>query len=161
MHSCFNDSLFRSILFVVLMENWHGFIVSSNKKIYMPWFDLCCSISNIKNSMQQNWTLIRHHLPGKGNGKPLRSSCLENSMDRGAWWATVHGVTKRAGHDLETEKQQTCAQNWLLQLESVTAWIIRAFFCCWPTPTPTVGNLAPRSHRLFNFPSPEHSIWWF
>ena len=51
--------------------------------------------------------------PGKGNGKPLRSSCLENSMDRGAWWATVHGVTKRAGHDLETEKQQqqTCAQN--------------------------------------------------
>ena len=26
-------------------------------------------------------------------------SCWENPMDRGAWWATVHGVTKRAGHD--------------------------------------------------------------
>ena len=31
---------------------------------------------------------------GVGNGNPLQYSCLENSMDRGAWWATVHGVTK-------------------------------------------------------------------
>ena len=31
---------------------------------------------------------------GEGNGKPLQYSCLENFMDRGAWWATVHGVTK-------------------------------------------------------------------
>ena len=29
-----------------------------------------------------------------GNGAPLQYSCLENSMDRGAWWAAVHGVTK-------------------------------------------------------------------
>ena len=32
--------------------------------------------------------------PGEGNGYPLHSSCLENPMDRGAWQATVHGVTK-------------------------------------------------------------------
>ena len=32
--------------------------------------------------------------PGKGNGNPLKYSCLENSMDGGAWWATVHGVAK-------------------------------------------------------------------
>ena len=32
--------------------------------------------------------------PGKGNGTPLQYSCLENPMDGGAWWATVHGVTK-------------------------------------------------------------------
>ena len=31
---------------------------------------------------------------GEGNGNPLQYSCLMNSMDRGAWWATVHGVTK-------------------------------------------------------------------
>ena len=31
---------------------------------------------------------------GKVNGNPLQYSCLENPMDRGAWWATVHGVTK-------------------------------------------------------------------
>ena len=29
-----------------------------------------------------------------GNDNPLKYSCLENSMDRGAWWATVHGVTE-------------------------------------------------------------------
>ena len=32
--------------------------------------------------------------PGGGNGHPLQYSCLGNSMDRGAWWATVHRVTK-------------------------------------------------------------------
>ena len=32
--------------------------------------------------------------PGEGNGNPLQYSCLENPMDRGAWWAAVHGVTK-------------------------------------------------------------------
>ena len=32
--------------------------------------------------------------PGKGNGNPLQDSCLENPMDGGAWWATVHGVSK-------------------------------------------------------------------
>ena len=32
--------------------------------------------------------------PGVGNGDPLRYSCLESPMDRGAWWATVHGVAK-------------------------------------------------------------------
>ena len=32
--------------------------------------------------------------PGKGNGNPLQYSCLGKPMDRGAWWATVHGVTK-------------------------------------------------------------------
>ena len=32
--------------------------------------------------------------PGKGNGNPFQYSCWENTMDRGAWWATVHGVTK-------------------------------------------------------------------
>ena len=33
-------------------------------------------------------------LSGEGNGNPLQYSCLENSMDRGAWWATVHGVAE-------------------------------------------------------------------
>ena len=32
--------------------------------------------------------------PGGGNGSPLQYSCLENPMDRGAWWATVHGFTQ-------------------------------------------------------------------
>ena len=32
--------------------------------------------------------------PGDGNNNPLQYPCLENPMDRGAWWATVHGVIK-------------------------------------------------------------------
>ena len=36
-------------------------------------------------------------IPGEGNGYPLQYSCLENTMNRGAWQATVHGITNR--HD--------------------------------------------------------------
>ena len=32
--------------------------------------------------------------PGEGKGTPLQYPCLENLMDRGAWWAVVHGVAK-------------------------------------------------------------------
>ena len=32
--------------------------------------------------------------PREGNGNPLQYSCLENPLDKGAWWATVHGVAK-------------------------------------------------------------------
>ena len=32
--------------------------------------------------------------PKEANGNPLQYTCLKNSMDRGAWWATVHGITK-------------------------------------------------------------------
>ena len=37
--------------------------------------------------------------PGGGNSNPLQYSCLENPMDKGAWQATVHGIS-RVGHDL-------------------------------------------------------------
>ena len=40
--------------------------------------------------------------PGEGNGNPLQYSCLENPMDRGAWWATVYGI-ERVGHNLGTK----------------------------------------------------------
>ena len=45
--------------------------------------------------------------PGEENGNPLQYPCLGNPMDRGAWWATVHGGHKRVGHNLAT-KQQIC-----------------------------------------------------
>ena len=34
--------------------------------------------------------------PGVGNGNPLQYSCLESPMDRGTWWATVHGIAREA-----------------------------------------------------------------
>ena len=42
--------------------------------------------------------------PGGGNGNLLQYSCLRNPMDREAWWATDHGIT-RVRHNLATEKQ--------------------------------------------------------
>ena len=46
--------------------------------------------------------------PGRGNSNPLQYSCLENSMDRGAWWATVH----------DAEKSQTRLSNWAFHVDS-------------------------------------------
>ena len=45
---------------------------------------------------QETWVqpLGQEDLPGERHGNPLQYSCLENPMDRGAWWATVHGVAK-------------------------------------------------------------------
>ena len=55
--------------------------------------------------------------PGVGNGNPLQYSCLENSMDRGAWWITIHGVTKsrtRLTH-IHTSTYQSVSF-WVLEL---------------------------------------------
>jgi len=43
---------------------------------------------------QETWVPSLGRCPAGGNGNPLQYSCLENPMDRGAWWTTVHGVTK-------------------------------------------------------------------
>ena len=47
-------------------------------------------------AMRETWvrSLGREDSPGERNGNPLQYSCLENPMDGGTWWATVHGVTK-------------------------------------------------------------------
>ena len=43
--------------------------------------------------------------PGGGLGKPLQYSCLENPMDRGAWWATVHGAAKSQTRLSDSQRQ--------------------------------------------------------
>ena len=42
-------------------------------------------------------SMDREDSPGEGNGNPLQYSCLENPMDGGAWWATVHGILILSG----------------------------------------------------------------
>ena len=49
--------------------------------------------------------------PGGGNGNPLQYSCLENAMDRGAWQAAVHGVTKSRTGPHHTQRQYIERQN--------------------------------------------------
>ena len=52
----------------------------------------------VKNlpAMLETWvqSLGQEDSPGEGNDNPLQCSCLENPMDTGAWWTTVHEVTK-------------------------------------------------------------------
>ena len=53
---------------------------------------ICCNVGDLGLSPG-----LRRS-PEEGNDYPLQYSCLENSMDRGVWWATVHQVPKN-GHD--------------------------------------------------------------
>ena len=55
-------------------------------------------------------SLGQERSPGEGNGNPLQYSCLGNPMNRGAWWATVHWVTK------ESVTAQQLNNNWLVML---------------------------------------------
>ena len=52
------------------------------------WEALLDSASRVR------YKLLVAAVTGEGNGTPLQYSCLENPMDRGAWWAAVHGVAK-------------------------------------------------------------------
>ena len=45
-------------------------------------------------NQRRNFFNFLFRVPGEGNGNPLQYSCLENPMDGGAWWATVHGGTE-------------------------------------------------------------------
>ena len=65
------------------------------------WFVGCPVALGVKNSPanagdNRDMGLISGlgRSPGGGHDHPLQHSCLENPMDRGAWWATVHGVTQ-------------------------------------------------------------------
>ena len=66
-------------------------------------------------------------IPRGGNGDPLQGSGLENPMDRGAWWAAVHGVTeswKEKRHNLAAEQRQITLTTCLHMLS------INSFFNC-------------------------------
>ena len=50
--------------------------------------------ASASNAGDLGWIPGSGKSPGEGNGNPLQYSCLENSIDGGAWWTTVHGVAK-------------------------------------------------------------------
>ena len=65
------------------LKNWESLDSKEIKPVHPKWNQYCIFI----------WGLMLK-LNGEGNGTPLQYSCLENPMDRGAWWAAVHGVVK-------------------------------------------------------------------
>ena len=87
---------------VLRLSPWitDGFLPVSLHAVFPLWYCtssmsiyLCVQISPPCNNILVV-TPVSGRSPGKGNSNPLQYSCLENSMDRGAWWATVCGVTK-------------------------------------------------------------------
>ena len=71
--------------------------VSSLKIIYSPVIVLSCGSDGRESACSAGdpGTIPGSgRSPEEGNGSPLQYSCLENSMERQAWWATIHGVAK-------------------------------------------------------------------
>ena len=68
--------------------------------------------------------------PGGGNGNSLQHSCLENSMDRGAWWATVHGAvksqTQMSTHSTQhkSNKDKDMFQRRLISREMLSTYVL-------------------------------------
>ena len=62
----------------------------------IPWIEELGGLQSTgrKESDMTKQLHFHFHFPGEGNGNPLQYSCLENSMDRGAWCAAVHGVAQ-------------------------------------------------------------------
>ena len=59
--------------------------------------------------------------PGEGHGNPLQYSCLENSMDRGAWWATVLGVIKSQTR-LKRLGMHTCTHMYTVSISPISSY---------------------------------------
>ena len=96
-----------SYLFLVLHLGYAKWL------IWLPW---CLSH---KESNCQCRRLKFNPWPRQRNGNPIQYSCLGNSMNRGPWWATVHGVT-RVGHDLMTKPHMTAPSHmWVFKFEVI------------------------------------------
>ena len=68
----------------------------------------------MKCSFTHTQLTVDYRSPGEGNGNPLQDSCLGNPMDRGAWWATVYGVTKELDTTSQLKKQNRICL-WLFE----------------------------------------------
>ena len=78
-------------------EAWHAAIhgVAKSRARLSDWTELNpVPVSGITAMNEIDITLLLCH--GGGNGNRLQYSCMENPMDRGAWWATLHGVGKKS-----------------------------------------------------------------
>ena len=78
-----------------LLQASSHFVASRQRRFLLEWWHY----------------VFGQHAIGEGNGNPLQYSCLENPTDRGAWWATVHGVTKSQTR-LSTQQQD--AIGWVI-----------------------------------------------
>ena len=69
--------------------------------------------------------------PREGNGNPLQYSCLGSLMGRGAWWATVHGVTKESDMTEQLNNNNTATPAHLPLLFLFLKWCVPLHICIW------------------------------
>ena len=120
-HHSFKASFLQCSAFLFLLSHLcmtTGKAIALTVQIFCQWIDVCFLIHFLGLSLGFSRSSVGKESasnagdlgsspesgrsPGKGNGNPLQYSCLENPMDRGAWQATVHGVS-RVRHDLATK----------------------------------------------------------
>ncbi|CAN0513986.1 unnamed protein product [Rangifer tarandus platyrhynchus] len=91
------------------------------------------SACQCRRGRQETWLDSWGARSGKGNGNPLQYSCLENPMDRGAWWATVHEVA-RVRHHLASEHVHThiCTQLIYNAEFQVYSKVNQLYICMYP-----------------------------
>ena len=102
----------------------------------IPWMEKPGGLQSMGSQRaRHDWVTSLHFIVhvGEGNGNPFQYSCLENSMDWGAWWATVHGVAK----------SQTWLRTWL------EWWSMRV---CTPIPQ------EPRFQLLYHYLEPHFPL---
>ena len=88
-------------------STWISLSLLFKRKLYIwNWHNIVCSISKESACTEGDLGSVPWlgGSPGEGNGNLLQYSHLENHIDRGAWWATIHGVA-RVRHDLVTKQQ--------------------------------------------------------
>ena len=86
--------------------------------VVLKLFDLehFCTLKKLLRTTESSFVLIYfalRHVGGEGSGNPLQYSCLEDPIDRGAWWAAVHGVA-----------QSRTRLKWLSSSSSKACWIL-------------------------------------
>ena len=82
--SCFDGAMFSKSLIQFSVDGW-GCVPS----LLFTWGQASSCNAGDPGSIPASG-----RSPGEGDGNPLQYSCLENPMEGGAWWATVHGVAK-------------------------------------------------------------------
>ena len=93
--------------------------------------------------------------PGEGNGNPLQYSCLENSMDGGAWWAIVHGVTKSRTQLSNFTETSHCSNSPCVPRTSMVTQMVKCLPAMQETQVQSLGWEDPwRRERL---PTP---VFW-
>ena len=93
-HQLSVDSIIMTIMILMVLS--YSCMMYVEMWINLFWISAVAQMAKKRKICLQNLQLIpgSGRSPEEGNGNSLQCSCLENSMDRRVWWATVHGVTK-------------------------------------------------------------------